>query len=185
MKKFTAGILLACLLVPVAQAMTVEEAYRLIPHKKTDFNASSAKMTPAEVGYLEQFFELVNLAIVERVQTLQWFRSGGTRGRSYRSYQGQIEEVLAQLQNLDVPAHLKHVHRLVIDAIHEQRTFYERWKSAVAAGKRFRFNGGDPLVRTSHAKLIEAYYGLLQLFPNEQKQNKEAFFDHLCALDFI
>ena len=77
MKKFTAGILLACLLAPVAQAMTVEEAYHLIPHKKTDFNVSSANVTAAEAAYLEQFFKLVNLAIVERVQMLQWFHDDG------------------------------------------------------------------------------------------------------------
>ena len=50
--------------------MTVEEAYKAIPHRYTPFEAGSASMTSQESRFLADFFGLVNLAIVERVQTL-------------------------------------------------------------------------------------------------------------------
>jgi hypothetical protein len=53
----------------------VEAAYRAIPHRRTVFDVEAAKMSLEERAYLHQPFDLVDLGIVERVETLTWLRS--------------------------------------------------------------------------------------------------------------
>ena len=50
-------------------AISVEDAYRDIPHRYTPFESRSVKMSPKDAAVLQEFFRLLNLAIVERVQT--------------------------------------------------------------------------------------------------------------------
>ena len=40
-------------------------------------------------------------------------------------------------------------------------------------------------VRSSSANLQGAYSDLMRLYSSENATNKQAFFDYLCALDFI
>ena len=51
--------------------------------------------------------------------------------------------------------------------------------------RNYEFDANAPLVQSSHNKLMKAYQLLNVQFPKEHAHNKAAFFDHLCALDFI
>jgi len=155
----------------------VERAYRAIPHRRTVFNAEAATMSPGERDYLRRLFELVDLGIVERVETLGWLRSRGVSEPSVESY----DQVVSQLDGLSVPPRLASVHRLVSEAMVEQRAALREWrKTAVPANL-----AAHPLVASSSGKLHRAYGELLGLFPQENEHNKAAFFDYLCAMDFI
>jgi hypothetical protein len=164
--------------VPSAdRSAPVERAYQAIPHRRTVFDAGAATMSPDERAYLQQMFELVDLGIVERVETLGWLRSRGGSEPSVESY----DRVVSQLGALTVPPRLASVHRLVSEAMVEQRAALAEWrKTAVPANL-----GGHPLVASSSGKLHRAYGELLALFPRENEHNKAAFFDYLCAMDFI
>lgn len=142
-------------------------------------------MTAGEAAYLASLFSLVNQAIIERVQALRWFNSGGEQGAPYAYYREQIDRILATLDKSLTPDRLRHVQRTVVTAIREQQAFFERWQAAIEIGRPFRFDPRDPAVQSSHRKLVSAYRELMRLFPAEPKQNKTAFFDHLCALDFL
>jgi hypothetical protein len=155
----------------------VEEAYRAIPHRRTVFDVGTAKMSPEEREYLQRLFELVDLGIVERVGTLTWLRSNGGREPSPERY----EQVLSQLSGLSVPPRLAGVHRLVSDAMGEQRAALEEWRKTALPADLAR----DPRVAGSSDKLRRAYGELLALFPQEDEHNKAAFYDYLCAMDFI
>jgi hypothetical protein len=158
-------------------AAAVERAYRAIPHRRTVFDAGAATMSPEERGYLRQLFELVDLGIVERVETLGWLRSRSGSGPSVERY----DAVVRQLAGLPVPPRLASVHRLVSEAMVEQQSALADWrKTAVPANL-----AGHPLVASSSGKLHRAYGELLVLFPQENEHNRAAFFDYLCALDFI
>ncbi len=159
------------------RSAAVESAYRAIPHRRTVFDAGAATMSPDERAYLRQLFELVDLGIVERVETLGWLRSGGGQEPSVESY----DQVVSQLGALSAPPRLASVHRLVSEAMVEQRAALGEWrKTAVPANLP-----AHPLVVSSSGKLRQAYGELLALFPRENEHNKAAFFDYLCALDFI
>jgi hypothetical protein len=156
---------------------SVEEAYRAIPHRRTVFDAGTARMSPEEREYLRRLFDLVDLGIVERVGTLGWLKSKGGREPSAENY----DRVVNQLNALSVPPRLGSVHRLVSEAMVEQRAALAEWRKT-AVPSDF---AGHSLVASSSGKLRRAYGELLALFPQEDAHNKAAFFDYLCAMDFI
>jgi len=158
---------------------TVEDAYRAIPHRRTAFDAKSARMEVEERRFLEAFFEVVDQAVVARVERTAWLTSGGKRG----SARGRHGEVLAALNRLEAPASLGKVRDLVIAAVKDQRNFLDKVASTRQLTKEQISR--DPAVVSASRKLRQAYSRLMRLFASEGANNKRAFFDYLCALDFI
>jgi hypothetical protein len=169
--------------------MTVEEAYRAIPHRYTAFETKSAKMDPKEAACLESFFRLVNLAIIERVQTLTWFQSNGRQGSSLQSYRKRVGDLITQFGALAIPKNLEEVRLQVVEAINDQRAYFEEWEQATTKKQPFKYALGagprHPRVLASSQKLQQAYAQLVQIYPREGSRIQQAFFGHLCALDFI
>lgn len=81
------------------------------------------------------------------------------------------ETVLADLRALDLPARLRHVQALVTEAVVAERAYV--------------VEGQDSAVQTASARLHQAYAELMRLFPGEGAHNRDAFYDYLCALDFL
>jgi hypothetical protein len=153
-----------------AWALTVEEAYRQIPHQRTVFDPAQAQMDTATRGYLRSAFELIDQGVVCRVEGIK-----SKTSNEEACYSG----VLAPLASLKPPAVLVRFHGLVVEAVRTQRrAFAERAKSESLI---------LPIthLRDSSQKLHEAYAELMKVFPKEAQHNKQAFFDHLCALDFL
>ncbi len=174
--KLCLRLLLALWLVGVAaQAQTpeVKRAYDAIPHRYTPFNAGQARMAESDAAYLTRSFELVNQAVAARVQGLQ--------SKGFARYDNQAATILASLSALKPPKSLSQYHALLIGAVEDQRAFFQEWSTAPGR----RFEAGNPLVQSSSQKLRAAYGILMQKYPNQAKQVQDAFFDHLCALDFI
>jgi len=71
----------------LGMSVPVAKAYRSIPHKQTTFNPASAKMNALEIEYLHKLFSIVDISIVQRVQTLLWYQTGGRRGEDNTNYQ--------------------------------------------------------------------------------------------------
>lgn len=158
-------------------SMPVDKAYRSIPHQQTTFNSSSATMSVEDAGYLNKLFSIVDVAVVERVQTLRWYQTGGLRGVNNNNY----AQIISELEQMDVPDNLKQAHTLIQQAIVEQNQYFRK----IDSSDIYSFKANDLTIRSSHTKLIKAYNLLMALFPKENNHNKTAFFDHLCALDFI
>ena len=170
-------------------AISVQEAYRAIPHRYTPFESTRVKMGPQDAAVLEEFFRLLNLAIVERVQAQAWFQSNGKRGVAFPNYQRNTDRLIVQLETSTIPEALKAMHCDVIDALKDQRAYFEEWQQAVRRGEPFRYPPGSsphhPRILSSSQKFRQAYGRLIHLYPQETERTKQAFFDHLCALDFI
>ncbi len=164
-------------LLAIADEETIAAAYRAIPHRRTVFDQDAVGMSARDKTYLHDFFYIVDLAMVERVRMARWLASGGRQGKVASNYAVILEE----LRELDPPRSLRQVQKLVAGAIEEQRAFLDEWKRS---GKR-EFPRGNPRVQGSSSKLRRAYSLLMKAFPREGRNNKQAFFDYLCALDFI
>ncbi len=200
-----------------AMAMNVEEAYKAIPHRRTVFDEQAARMPEKEKFFLREFFNLIDAAIVEKVEIMAWIDSNGLKGKKEEKY----DEILNRLNALETPVSLMPARQLVIEAIQQQREFLYRvskvlqYKDSEERGiiprssesfKKFNdaklmkrgikawaarndYNrpilAQDPLVTGASQKLIKAYQVLIQAYPQEPPQNRQAFFDYLCALDFI
>lgn len=158
--------------------ISVEEAYERAPHRRTVFDSDRAKMTAEEARYLEALFRLTDEGVIERIylQTDLYYGDGS-------AFEEANYEVLKQaLAGLRTPERLLGVEALIYEALDEQQRYFRAWSEA--GDPRF-FSTRADLVRSSHNKLIAAYKTLLRLYGNEGKHNRQAFFDHLCALDFI
>ena len=180
--------IVVCSLLVVSQvvhSMSIEEAYRAIPHKNTLFLTDHSKLDFLTRMSLQKYFDLVNQAVVQRVQTLQWFASNGKQGEDYKVYHKEIETVLTALRRIKPPKDMKKPIGLAISAIQDQSAYFAQWSKKRDQGERFSFNSRDRLVQSSHRKLISAYNHLMSAYSFEASHNKSAFFDHLCALDFI
>lgn len=162
----------------VRQSMTVGEAYREIPHQRTTFDRRAAQMDASDAHYLETLFELTDLAMVERVQRQLWLQSGGKHGSPEENHR----KILAYIDSLESPKSLGRVHTLTRAAIDEQHRYLSMWQDS---GQTGYFSRAAPLIRSSHSKLIAAYNELMVLYSREGGHNRQAFFDHLCSLDFI
>ncbi len=160
-------------------ALSVEEAYRAIPHRRTVFQTNKAKMSTMEKKYLDNFFHLVDLIIVERVEMLSWLELNVQKCRERVTY----DEILNDLKSLDAPSSLSDVHRLVIQVIECQRNLLEELQNYPERKVVILASGNKDC--SANQKLILAYKKLVSRYSNESLHNKQAFFDYLSVLSFI
>jgi hypothetical protein len=147
-------------------AMSVAEAYRDIPHGRTVFVPDQATMAPAEKQALTELFDAVDLAIVAKGEV----RHGMDVSKAY-------EPFWTAWKPLKVPSPLRRAYDLVQQAVKDEQAYL--------AQRNKSFNRSDPLVHSASGALHGAYGELMRLYPNENDHNKKAFFDYLCALDFL
>jgi len=171
-------------------AMTVEEAYQDMQHRHASLDPTSRGFTREEAAYLSRLFELVDLAIVEKMQAWTWFQSEGRKGKSVREYRYRVDSLIAILDRLPAPDRLREAQHLLVDAIRDQRAFFETWNEALTVGAAGRDNrevyrSRGMYLKSSSQKLHHVYGQLMQLFPDAGQQNFDAFFDHLCVLDLL
>ncbi len=124
-------------------------------------------------------FDVVETAILERVEMLVWLKSYGKRGKDSTHY----HTILQELRDMNPPKKLVKMHQLVVSAIEDQQAFLAIWKSK-GFGSKVNLSR-HPKVRSASRKLQGAYKILINIYPNEDQHNKQSFFDYLCALDFI
>ena len=189
MRRFLSLFLLLLLfLFPAkALAMGVDEAYAAIPHKRTVFDPIEARMRPEEQDYLTILFPLLEKAVVTRVEATRWIQTAGGEGVPYAEYRARNTALMTELKNLPVPKRLKKVRKVLLKALAEQDMYLRDWGERNAGLEKpiRNINADNPHVITSHRYLLAAYMALSKLYPHEPRHNQQAFFDTLCALDFI
>ena len=186
---------IAALLIPgrtlaASAPITVEQAYEELAHRHASLDPASAGFTRDEAAYLSRLFELVDLAIVEKAQAWTWFQSEGRKGKALPEYRIRVDALVARLDALPAPENLRQVQALLVDAIRDQRAFFETWTQALEVGARGQDNrevykSRGLHLKNSSQKLHQAYGQLMDLFPNAGQQNFDAFYDHLCVLDLL
>ena len=182
------GVAIASL-VP-AHSMTVEEAYQEMQHRHASLDPTSRGFSREEAAYLSRLFELVDLAIVEKTQAWTWFQSEGRKGRSVQEYRNRVDSLVGILDGQPAPERLREVQRLLVDAIRDQRAFFETWNQALTVGAAGRDTrevdrSRGLYLKSSSQKLHQVYGILMNLFPEAGQQNFDAFYDHLCVLDLL
>jgi len=172
MKKVLPGLVL--LLCADAFALEVEQAYRLIPHQRTVFLLDQSKLPASDAQQVSRLLSLAEKAMVERVDALK-------NGAAKTGYLSRIDDILWQLDQLQVPDRIQPARDHVQTAVRQHRNYFELQNVTGASAEASR----QQLIQASHRHLIAAYQLLMQTYPEETQHNKQAFFDYLCALDFI
>ncbi len=184
------AVVLSAVAVAPAAALTVDEAYQEMAHRHAGLDPASAGFAREEAACLSRLFELVDLAIVEKAQALTWLQSEGRKGKSLPEYRIRLDALIARFDSLPAPDRLRPVQTLLVDALRDQRAFFETWTPALEVGARGQESqdvqrSRGTYLKNSSRKLHQVYGQLMDLFPDAGQQNFDAFYDHLCVLDLL
>lgn len=171
-----------------ASEMSVAQAYKLQHHKQTTFDKTRANISKQEAKYLDHLFFVTDLAFRERMVMLRYFQN--KKDDVYiAQYNKEIEQLLTSFAFISAPNRkLQQVQDIVVLAIKDQQKFFNLWYMARGNAKYNALQSNyrsDRSVLSAHQKLIQAYGMLKQIYPKATSHNTQAFYDHLCALDFI
>jgi hypothetical protein len=179
---------LPCLLVAAvisvlpARAMSPEEAYAAIPHRRTTFDPGTSKLPRAQAEGLQRLFALSDQGVILRVEGMQAHRSRNAAelARVLKAYDALIE----QLRAGQFVAEALPVRDLVVEALRGQKRFIA---AKPAGGIKFERKelAMTPDVKQASGQLQQAYGLLLKAYPGEGVRNKTSFYDYLCALDYL
>jgi len=166
----------------VAVGMSVDRAYAAIPHRRTVWLASDSTATPEENTYLNATFQLVDQAIAARVAGFQSYSRGDFDSLDIDAQFGQL---VNYARAATPPKSLAAYHQDILSALSGERQFFQDWKANRGQFVYAEHIENHPAVRAASDASRAAYSELMRLFPREQQNNKDAFFDYHCALDFL
>jgi hypothetical protein len=164
--------------------LSVDAAYAAIPHRRTAMNFAASNMPDQDKRFLEVAFHLIDQAIRLRVTAYQKFSRGEVRDSQSTS---DMDQLFDYLHNTEAPASLSSYQAHLLQALSDQRAFFEEWHTQ---GQQFQYGspqtiGSHTRVQSASAALRAAYGILMETYPSESNNNKAAFFDYHCALDFL
>jgi hypothetical protein len=164
--------------------LSVDAAYAAIPHRRTAMSFAASNMPDQDKRFLEVAFHVIDQAIRLRVTAYQKFSRSEVGDSQSLS---DMDRLVDYLQNTEAPASLSSYQARLLQALSDQRAFFEEWQTQ---GQQFQYGrpqtiGTHPKVQSASTALREAYGILMETYPGEGNHNKEAFFDYHCALDFL
>ena len=164
--------------------LSVDAAYAAIPHRRTAMNFAVSQMPDQDKRFLEVAFHVIDQGIRLRVTAYQKF-SRSELGDSQSI--SDMDRLVDYLQNTEAPASLSSYQARLLQALSDQRAFFEEWQTQ---GQQFQYGrpqtiGSHPKVQSASSALQQAYGILMETYPGEGDHNKAAFFDYHCALDFL
>ena len=160
----------------------VDEAYQAIPHRRTIWRADGSSVPAEEAAYLRAIFQVLDQAVAVRVAGQQIF---GNRNFDALDIGSQYDRLLTYARGMPVPNSLASYHSRVIEALVEEKQFFADWKNFQDGFAFARNVGSHPGLRRASADLRAAYRELMAKYPQESQNNKDAFFDYHCAVDFL
>jgi DNA-binding transcriptional ArsR family regulator len=181
--KYLLGVFL--LLIEMAQGsfvwgLTIDEAYQAIPHKRTQYAAQRSTLSMSEREFLTKLFSLSDEALVERMTMLAALREG-SRSQLVQ-YEARVTRILETLRALPEPASASGLAAALGRAIEHQRSFF---RTAFASSTHEVQIGTNLNVRTASNELRRLYTDLMTRYGAEHPHTRDAFYQHLCSLDFL
>jgi hypothetical protein len=164
--------------------LSVADAYAAIPHRRTQMDFAASDMPAPDRRYLQVAFHLIDQSIRLRVTAYREFARGTSEQARLLADMGRVVDYL---QSIEPPPALKTYHTLLVQAVTDQRAFFQEWADEGSAFQYARAGmlGSHPKVQSSSGALNAAYQILMQTYGTEKQHNQDAFFDYHCALDFM
>jgi hypothetical protein len=157
--------------------LTPEAAYKMIPHERTVFAIKDSPLDLDIKADLDLLLRTADVTVALRVKLMTEFNAGNMNSPIISIY----DEILNIIQTVN-NSKIDQFKQTLITAILEQKSFFMDWKVDTAKVKNLQSNKH---VQSASAKLHSAYSILLSLSPQDTPQNKQAFYNYLCALDFL
>ena len=165
-----------------ADAMTADEAYSAIPHRRTLYEPPKSTIAAESARELGRLFTLTDEGVVLRVQGMRAQRE--RNAAEVRNLLERYDALIAKLAAEKFGGEVASARDLIVDGVRMHRKYLA---SRPTGGMTFVRNEltAAPEVTQASRKLIGAYQLLMTRFPKEAAHNKTAFYDHLCALDYL
>ena len=165
-----------------AAALTADEAYSAIPHRRTLYEPPASTAAPDKARELGRLFTLTDEGVVLRVEGMRAQRARDAA--QVRSVVQRYDALIAKLEGEKFAPEVARARDLIAEGVRMHRKYLA---SRPAGGMTFVRNEltAAPDVTQASRKLIGAYQLLMAAFPKEAARNKTAFYDHLCALDYL
>ena len=165
----------------VDAAMSVEEAYAAIPHRRTVWTKDDTTVPTGEREYLAAIFQALDQAVVVQVV--------GVRSYSRKDFEGfdaeaNLDRLIEYVQDAHVPPGLSDYNSQIVAALSGERQFFRDWKDDPDRFDYAQQLQSHQALTRSDAALHVAYQDLLSRYPRESQSNRDAFYDYLCAADF-
>jgi Domain of unknown function (DUF4124) len=163
-------------------ALTIEEAYAAIPHKRTVFEPKQSLLPSTRITILRQLFDIADEAIVLKIIAGKAMQANDTQ--RVKKTISDYDALINHLSNLNVSSEIKPVHANLLTAIQKHQHHFQTKQTQFETTNRYD-QGFTPDIHEASRTLQQAYGLLIQTFPQESNNNKAAFYDYLCALDFL
>jgi len=163
--------------------MTVEDAYGSLEQRRTKFDARQATMTANEREYLVLMFEILDAAVVARVEAA----AALGQGLPSAEHVAVLERLTRFACSFDAPPALRPYHKYVVDALARQEKFFSDWRRE---GKSFAFTTPETMrdnedLQTASRAIKRAYDELMTLYRDEGEHNRSAFAGYCAAFDVL
>lgn len=163
-------------------------AYSAVPHSQTTYQSSQSSQPVDLAASIQCVLGLVDWLIIQKVRTQQAFQARSNVAQALSSYEDSADKIIARLETYAADPRLQKPVSLIIMGVEGQTDYFRVWARSGAdpklapGGPDF---GSNNHIRRSSESLKKAYSELMAAFAGESEHNKRAFFDHLCALDFV
>jgi hypothetical protein len=166
--------------------ISIQKAYDLVPHRRAPFSSEKSNISSDNKFFLDKVFKLSDQALVLKMSYLSSLQKGQLPACSMDCY----TKVLTALESLLKQNPSERSAKMIYEAIVDQEKFFNNQMEKLKKDPSFRLDvknelSQNPLIQSSSAKLREAYSLLMSTYSNENAGNKDAFFQYLCALDFL
>ncbi len=165
----------------VNAALSVDDAYTSIPHRRTVWSDDQTTVPAGEREYLKAMFQVLDQTVVARVAGIQNYSRGDFTSFDADGELGRLSNYVRQAL---VPPALVDYNSRILAALAGEQQFFHDWKSDPDHFDYMKQVNSHPGVNQSSAALRSAYQGLMSKYPQESQANRDAFFDYHCAADF-
>jgi hypothetical protein len=162
--------------------LTVEEAYAAIPHKRTTFVPAQSLLAASESNMLNQLFDLADSAIVLKVIAVKAMQANDAP--RVQQTIADYDALINKLSTLSISGDLNKIKANLLAAIKKHQHYFQEKQAQFQTNNHYD-HGFTPDLRAASGILQQTYGLLIQAFPQESSNNKIAFYDYLCALDFL
>jgi Domain of unknown function (DUF4124) len=169
---------------PVANnyTLTIEEAYAAIPHKRTVFEPKLSSLPAPQAEILRQLFEMADEGIMLKVIAGKAMQANDSQ--RVKQVLIDYDKLLSHLSSLSVSNDINSIKNNLLTVIQQHQHHFQT-KIAQFEIKQTYDQSFTPDIHNASRLLQQTYHMLMQAFPQESNTNKAAFYDYLCALDFI
>ena len=162
-------------------ALSVDDAYTAIPHRRTVWSDDQTTVPVGDREYLKAMFQVLDQTVVARVAGIQNYSRGDFASFDADGELGRLSDYVRQAQ---VPPALTDYNSRILSALAGEQQFFRDWKSDPDHFDSMKQVNGHLGVNQSSAALRSACQGLMSKYPQESQANRDAFFDYHCAADF-